>query len=180
AMFLFTGDDYDRIKKQLADNEFNKKTPEIGALLEPEWTPVLQNLGVSYITRLAFDLLDGRKSGLFIAMFSNPKIGNFDVSYDPWNAEQVLAGQLTSRENRMFFDVWTSFPSRSSRQNPSPHADDLQLSDCRIDATVNPDLTLSAVTRVKVKPRVDLRAATFDIATEMQVAEVTVDGQPAE
>src|SRR5215467_8389304 len=33
AMFIFTGDDYDRIKKQLADNEFNKKTPEIGALL---------------------------------------------------------------------------------------------------------------------------------------------------
>src|SRR5438874_2823279 len=27
GLFLFTGDDYERIRKQLADNDFNKKTP---------------------------------------------------------------------------------------------------------------------------------------------------------
>ena len=183
GLFLFTGDDYDRIRKQLADSDFNKKTPEVGALLEPEWTPVLQNLGASYVTRLVFDLLDQRRSnaGLFIAMFLNPRIGNFDVSFDSWNPEQILAGQLTTRENRSFFDVWTSFPARSSRENPKPKTDELLLRDCRIDATINPDLSLSAVTRLKVKAvDHDLVVAPFDIATEMQVTEVNVDGKPAE
>jgi aminopeptidase N len=114
-------------------------------------------------------------------MYTNQRIGNFDISYDPWNSEQILAGQLTARESRTFFDVWTSFPARSSRQHPTPHKDEILLRDCRIDATVNPDLTLSAVTRIKVTPTTtDMRVATFDIASEMQVSEVTVDGQPAE
>ena len=53
-------------------------------------------------------------------MFRSTKLGNFDVVYDPDNIEQILAGQLTTRQNRLYFDTWTSFPSRSARKNPTP------------------------------------------------------------
>jgi hypothetical protein len=55
------------------------------------------------------------------------------------------------------------------------------LSDFRIQATLNPDLSLDCVTRVKVKPQVDGAAAvTFDITPEMSVGSVSVDGRAAE
>src|SRR5690349_20515549 len=48
ALFLFTGDDYDKLKAQLPDNPANRKTPEIGAVLDETWTPALRNLGASF------------------------------------------------------------------------------------------------------------------------------------
>ena len=114
-------------------------------------------------------------------MFRSTKLGNFDLVYDPDNIEQIMAGQLTTRENRLFFDTWTSFPARSSRKNPTPLVRDPQLGDYRIDATVAPDLTLNVITRVKVRvSAAELAVAPFEIAREMSVTEVQVDGVAAE
>src|SRR5262249_51499537 len=96
ALFLFTGDEYDQLRAQLAAGSSNRRVPEIGAMLEEEWTPVLRNIGASYITRITFDLMDGRhrRGGLLVGLFHSVRLGNFDISFDPWNPEQVLAGQV--------------------------------------------------------------------------------------
>ena len=108
-----------------------------------KWSPVLRNLGTSYQVRLTLDLLGApARGGLFAALFSSTKLGNFDIVYDPDNAEQILAGQINNRENRLYFDTWTSFPSRSSRKDPKPVLRDAEMQDYRIDATVAPDLSL--------------------------------------
>src|SRR5664280_957713 len=92
-----------------------------------------------------------------------------------------MAGQVTTREDRLFFDTWTSFPARTSRRNPTPLVHDPQLGDYRIDATVAPDLTLNVISRVKVRvTAASLAAAPFEIAREMSVTEVRVDGVAAE
>ena len=58
---------------------------------------------------------------------------------------------------------------------------DPQLGDYRIDATVAPDLTLNVVTRIKVRvTAASLAVAPFEIAREMSVKEVRVDGVAAE
>ena len=101
--------------------------------------------------------------------------------YDPESVEQVFAGQLNTRNNRLYFDTWTSFVARSLRRNPPPAQKDLLLRDYRIDATVDPDLTLSVIARVKVKPVTDgMVTASFDLTPDMNITDVTVDGQPAE
>ena len=68
--------------------------------------------------RLTLDLLGGtaRAERLFAGMFRSTKFGAFDIIYDPENIEQIMAGHLTTRENRLFFDTWTSFPARSVAQ----------------------------------------------------------------
>jgi hypothetical protein len=183
ALFLFTGDDYDQLKSQFPGNPANKKAPEMGAALDEEWTPVLRNIGVSYSTRLTLDLLSGpgNRAGLFAGLFSSAKLGNFDVSFDPTINEQIVAGQVTSRNNRAYFDIWTSFAARSFRTGQAARAVDPSLRDYRIEATVNPDLSMSVVTRVKVRPAVDGETVeTFDISPQMSVTEATVDGRPAE
>lgn len=183
AALLFTGDIYHELLSQLPDNPSNRKTPEIGALLDENWSPVLRNLAGSYATRMTLDLLNqaAHKPDLLSAIIQSPKLGTFDVVYDPENADQIAAGQLVNRNSREYFDVWTHFPSRAARNGSGPAPLSWNLSDYRIQATVSPDLKLSAVTRVKLKAPADgLAAVPLGISPDMDVSEVTVDGKPAE
>lgn len=183
AFFLFTGDEYDSLVSQMAENPFNRKTPELGPMLDEGDTPTLRNLGASYQTRLVLDLLNApaRKPDLFAAFINSTKLGSFDVVFDPTAREQVMAGQVTTREGRVFFDSWTSFAARSMRLHPAPLQHDLAVSDYRIEATVEPDLSLSAVTRMKVEARIDgLRALAFEMTPQMEVTAASLDGQPVE
>ena len=183
AVLLFTGDVYEQLMSQMANNPANRKAPEMAPVLDEQWSPVLRNLGTSYEVRLTLDLLGGpaRAGRLFAGMFRSARLGNFDLIYDPDNIEQIMAGQLTTRNNRLFYDTWTSFRARSSRQKPTPLVRDPQLGDYRIDATVAPDLTLNVISRVKVRVRAaSLAVAPFEIAREMSVTEVRVDGVAAE
>ena len=122
ALLLFTGDEYEQLIAQMANNPANRKAPEMAPVLDEQWAPVLRNLGRATRCRLTLDLMGGpaRRRRLFAAMFSSTKLGNFDLVYDPDNIEQILAGQLATRQDRLYFDTWTSFPSRSSRKNPTP------------------------------------------------------------
>lgn len=182
AVFLFTGGDYDAIVSQLPRNVANRKVPDVAGAMADRWTPVLRNLSDSFQTRVALDLLGGAAShaGLFAGLFQNAKYGSFDLIYDPYGQEQIAAGRVVVRDNRTFFDTWTSFQARSSRLHPQPRRDDFILSDYRIQATLNPDLSLDCTTRVKVKPLVDGGAVSFQMAPEMTVASASVDGEPAE
>ena len=183
VLLLFTGDEYQQLKSQLPDNPANKKAPDIGALLDEQWSPVLRNLGASYQARLTLDLLGGpaRSGDLLAALFNGAKLNNFDIVYDPDSTEQILAGRVTPRDNRLYFDTWTNFTAKSLRKNPAPRRSDLVVRDYRIEATVHPDLSLTAVTRVKVTPQMDgMAAVPFDVAPQMTLGEIKVDGRAAE
>ena len=180
AVFLFTGEDYQELMAQIPNNPANQKAAEMGAVLESEWTPTLRNISSSYDTRLALDLLNApvRRPGLFFAVVDSVQLGNYNLFDDPENLDQMAVGQYTERNNRAFFDIWTEFPARAGKARSSLG---LELSDFRIEATVDAGLNLSAVTRVKVKTAVDgIRVLPFDVAREMGVSEVKVNGMPAE
>ena len=183
ALFLFTGADYDAILSQLPGSAANRKDPDAAAAMDEAWTPTLRSLAESFQTRVALDLLGGSasRSGLFAGLFESPRLGNFDIIFDPYAPEQIVAGQVAQRDNRTYFDTWTSFQARSFRRTQPGPRDDVVLSDYRIRATLNPDLSLDCVTRVTVKPVVDGAAAvTFEISPQMAVAAATVDGREAE
>ncbi|MGO9254797.1 MAG: M1 family metallopeptidase [Bryobacteraceae bacterium] len=184
VLLLFTGDDYAVLKAQMpAAGPANRNTPELGPGMAEQWNSVLRNVGASYQTRLTLDLLGspGFDPGLLVGVFNSPKAGNFDLVYDPQSSEQIAAGQVTTRDNRLYFDTWASFVARSLRGERAPSARRLTLSDFRIESTLAPDLTLSCITRVKVKPMVDgITVAPFEIAGQMQISAATVDGRPAE
>ena len=183
GLFLFTGDIYEAVLAQLPSNPTNRRTPEVGALLDEQFTPMLRNLSASYQTRLVLDLLNrtSGSEGVFASVLDSSKLGAFDVVYDPQRAEPIIAGQMTIRDNRLFLDAWTSFKTRAMRNQTGPRVPDLALSDYRIEAAIAGDLDLKATTRVKVRPSSSgLRAVTFDISPLMTVTSATVDGRPAE
>jgi hypothetical protein len=183
ALFVFTGDEYQELQAAIAASPSNKKMPEIGALLDDQHGVVLRTVAASYQTRLTLDLLGrpGRRADFFAAIFQSPKLGNYDVVYDPDNPEQIIAGQVLSKEGRIYFDDWTNFAALSSRKAPAPRKLDIEVSDYRIDATINPDLSMTAVTRVKVKPREGpLAAARFEVSPAITITGAKVDGREAE
>jgi hypothetical protein len=183
ALFIFTGAEYDELQSQIAKDSSNKKTPELGALMDERWTPVLHNLAASYETRLVLDLMNGsaHTPDLLSALFDSPKLGAFDVVFDARSPEQILGGKLVDRDNRSYFDDWFSFAARSFRKNPAPQVQDLVTSDYRIEATIDSDLSMSVATRVKVRtPESGIAAANFEITPAMNITSVTVDGRPAE
>ena len=101
--------------------------------------------------------------------------------FDPERQDQILAGQFVPRGETLYFDAWTSFEDRSSRNHAPAHIPYATADDYRIDATVGADLRLTAVTHVRVKTAVDgLAAVPFDLTPEMQVASAAVDGRSAE
>jgi len=184
ALFLSAADLYAEVMAQMNSNPANRKVPEMGPVLDEAWSPVLRNLSASYETRLVLDAVDaaGSGSGLFAGLFTGLKLGNFDVVYDPRAAERISVGQVANRDNRTYFDVWTSFEPRSQPRRTAPlFGTEAALSDYRIEATVEPDLNMTAITRVKITPVGDgLRVLPLDIARAVRVQSATVDGRPAE
>jgi hypothetical protein len=185
AVLLFTGETYRDLMAQIRENPFNKKSPEMGLTLAPEWASVTRNLAASFESRLVLDLLSGPRAGqaFLFAAIGGGQLGNFDAIYDSRARQQITIGRVGYRDNRVYFDVWTAFESRSVRNGvrPAP-APEFELDDFRIDATLlPPDLRLQVVTRVKVKPTGGSgRVFPFDLSRQMRVSSALVDGQPAE
>src|SRR5450755_358011 len=181
AVLVFTDDTYSKLMEEIGKNTGNKKVPEIGAIMAEKWSPVVRNIASSFQTRLVWDLLLGspQSHGFFAISMSGRNLGNFDLYYDRNSREQIVIGKLNSRDNRLFFDVWTSFVSRSFRNRPVDQ--ELALDGFRIEETLKPDLNLSVVTRVKAKGgATPLPVLAFDIAHPMRISAVLVDGKPAE
>jgi hypothetical protein len=62
AVLLFTDQTYRDLIGQIRDNPVNKKSPEMGLALAPEWTSVTRNLAASFESRLVLDLLSGPRA----------------------------------------------------------------------------------------------------------------------
>jgi len=181
AVLIFSDDTFAKLTEQIGKNSA-RKSPEMGAMMTGQWTPVVRNIAASFQTRLAWDLLLGepQNHGFFAISVRGKKLGTFDLYFDRSAREQIVIGQLNTRDNLLYFDVWTSFVARSFRNRAVER--ELVLDDFRIEAALQPDLALRVVTRVKAKPggTAALPVLAFDIARPMRVSAVLVDGRPAE
>ncbi|HUK53167.1 MAG TPA: M1 family aminopeptidase, partial [Candidatus Binatia bacterium] len=184
AVFLFADHTYDELIQQIRANPFDKRSPEMGAVMSEQWDSVVRNLSASFETRLLLDLLSPRRrqDGAFVAAVNGKTLGNFDVLYEPLAFEQIGVGQLTSRANRTFFDIWTNFEAAPYRKGLRKFpGSEVSLKDYRIDATLEPSLNLRVVTKVKVTvAEPGERVLPFDMTARMHVSSATIDGVPAE
>ena len=182
ALFLFT----DRTARELMDLAAAQAKPstEMGLMLADKYSPAVRNIGQGFEIRLLSDLLNANAArGFFYATIGSISLGALDLVYDPTAHEQIVIGQYSTSNGRPVFDVWTSFPARLAREGKAVEADRLpyDLSNFRIEATVENDFSLTARTRVTVRLKDDhLRALPFEISAQMEVDEVRFDGKPAE
>jgi hypothetical protein len=192
AAFIFTDGTGDQLLAQLRNPAAAaKRSPDMGGLIVQRWTSVLANLISSFETRLVYDSLsDRRENGLFYMGVSGNKLDNFDVLYDPTSQDQIVAGKLTDRNNRAYFDTWTSFQARSFRSaaasgNPAVmRGVRYTLDNIRIEATIAPDLSMQAVTRGTLRFQGDDQRPTsvvpFSLSPNMLITAASIDGHPVE
>lgn len=188
VLLLFTDGTGRELEEMLADRQ-SKPVAEMGALLTSQWTPTLRSLTNSFETRLVEDVAGGLApgNGLFFAAMANTRLGNFDVIYDTEAREEITVGHLTSRDNRSYYDIWTSFPSRKSRQGAAkPSELDFVVQHVSIDAALDANLHLRTKTKLRIlmpEPSARRRSGTFlamDISRRMRVREAKIDGRAAE
>lgn len=184
AVFIFTDGSHAALTAQIYSREEVRKSAEMGMLLAQTWDPVVRNFTSSFQVRLTSDLVSGGQpsQGLFYAALTGRMLGNFDLLYDPQAREQITVGQVGFREGRSFFDFWTNFQARSFRNRARPLPEpDITIREVRIEATLEPDLRLRGLTRIKFSPGPSAtRALSFNISPKMRVGAVRIDGQPAE
>jgi len=183
AAMVFTDGTGDDLLAGLQNNPASKKSAEMGGLIAERWTPVLSNLISSFETRVVYDVLSAqRDTGIFYLAISGNKLDNFDVLYDPTAQDQILVGKLGYRENRAYFNTWTAFQARSFRNGAPPRGVAYALDNVRLEATIQPDLTMRAVTRATLTfERGQPRAAVpFNLSANMRITAASVDGHPAE
>ena len=181
AAFVFTDGTADVLLAQIQSRSA-RKSAEMGNLIAEQWTSVLRNLTMSFQTRLVNDLLShDREAGIFYMAVTGNQLGNFDVLFDPYLREQIFVGKLAYRDNRTYFDTWTSFPSRSARSTASAIAPRFALDNFRIESTIDESLKLTCVTRLTVTPKQGSGAAIpFGISRKMRVTQASIDGRPVE
>jgi len=183
ALMIFTDAAAQALLDRIGKEGSGRKAPEIGVAMAERWGPVLANVETGFQMRLVEDALAPADEGgmLFLAL-DGRKVGNFDMVYDPRSREQIVAGQLTQRNGRLTYNIWTSFPARSSRTgNRKPQTPWFTPSDFRIDAALDPDLKMKVTTRMKIRVgNRPLRVFPFDISSQMNVTSAKIDGAPAE
>jgi len=160
-----------------------QKSREMGLLLETNGSPVVRNLLGSFEVRVVMDLLRQLpERGFFYTAIAGQRLSNFDLIVDPYARDQIAIGQVMFRENRTFFDNWAVFQARSYRTGrKKPAQPDFDLADIRIEATMEPDLTLKARTAANLTPRVTgLNVLAFEMSRQMRLGEVRIDGELAE
>jgi len=192
ALMFFTDDTEDALRAAMAENPFNRPDPEAGRKLTEDWAPVARNLITSYETRMLLDSFSARgpdgqlPPGFFSAVLSGTKLGRFDILVDPRRREQISVGQLVWQEGLRFYDIWTSFPSRSSRgrratRDSEPLASASALENYRIEAVLSPELDMQVTARATlVGGASPERAIPFELSRQLKVNRVLFDGQPAE
>jgi len=181
AAFLFTDGTAADLLSRIDANPSPKKSEELGNVIADQWNPVLRNLSIPFETSLVQDSLTaGRKSGFFYMAVSGNTLGNFDVMYAPLSQEQIFVGKLALRDNRAYFDSWSSFPARSVRSGGAPPVAPAELNDFRIDSTIADDLTMRSVTRAKLTLKAPAGPLRFTISPSMHITEASIDGTPAE
>jgi hypothetical protein len=182
AAFIFTDDTANDLLARIQAVPQPKRSPEAGNLLADQWTSTLRNFSASFETRLVGNFLSGGSIlGFFYMAVSGTRLHNFDILYDPANREQIFAGQLAYRNNRSYFDTWTSFPSRSFRNGAVPPSTPLALDNFRIDSTIDENLAMKSVTRatLTLKRKLGL-AIPLSISGKMRITGARIDGEPVE
>lgn len=177
ALFVFSDDTAKELESALQQPGIEGSggtAPQLGAPVDSVLRSVCTQIEISLIE----SLLDNHRpaDGFFYAAIGSGRLGSFDVSYRPDDFEPVSIGQ-TSPDGKQF-KLWSSFRQRRSPPfSESPPS----IGDYRIDATVRPDLSLSAKADfdVRADPQ-DGRVLTFNLSDHLQVDSASIDGEPAE
>lgn len=179
VILYFTDGTADELFSQIGRDDAPRM--DLSPELRSQGEHVLRNASAQVKTRMVAAILDGGASenGFFYASVQGRDIGNFDVLYNPETREPLTVGRVSEgKPEGSRFELWTNYRPRNFKPPDSRHA---VLSNYAIDATIHPDLSLSATARFDLAAgAVHGRVVALDISGKLHVIGATVDGAPVE
>ena len=178
-----TGAELERqVEQDAREHGGHRRDSDVASQLAGKWNETLRTLSGNFTVRMVQDLLSPGTPGFFFLATAGTRLGSFDILYDPTIPDQIILGQVSERNQKTYFDVWTAFAGRAARASANNAAwAPLRAEEYRIEADVDDALGMHAVTRVKVTPADTAgRALPFLISASMLVTEVRIDGVGAE
>jgi peptidase M1-like protein len=161
------------------------ENPEIG----DKANVAAKELAKSDALRLLISYLNAPANGAQAQRFLHARLvgtthSTFDVFYDEAAPEQIGVGQVGyTPRGAAFYNVWTSFASRSHRNEElSPNAGlTLMPKSFRIKVTVHPPESLDGEADLELETlQPNTRAVLFELSRALKVSSVTSDGHPLE
>lgn len=180
AILYFTDNTADELLTQIS-GAGEPEVGEIDAGLRANAERILRSASTQVKTRMVSAILDPGvpQNGFFYAAISGRTVGNFDLLYEPTMPEPVTVGRVADgRDGPPHFELWASYRPRKAGpyRPPSP-----VISQYSIEATVKPDLAVSAVAGFQLSPNAESgRVLSFSISSRMHVESATVDDEPVE
>jgi hypothetical protein len=110
------------------------------------------------------------------------RLGVFDVMFDANAREQFSLGQARTNNEVVYFDVWSSFPMRSTRgERDGSQPPRFTLDNYRMRLTAQPPTDLSAETEFVLTPlRAGQRTVILELSRYLRVSGARAGGQPLE
>ena len=177
ALFIFSDATARELESELQQTAI-QPAPGMFPQLTGPVDPVLRSICTQIDVPLVESLLDNHPldQGFFYAVIGGRHLGSFDVTYQPDDFEPVSIGRVSPDGKR--FQLWSSFRPRLAPPFIAPPA---EISNYRIEATILPDLSLSATANFSVEARPgDGRVLSFNLSDHLQVQSASINGEPVE
>lgn len=189
AYFRFNDDTVAQLKPYLLP------TPEAQTFYD-KWSPLASTLAEADALRLMASYLNqppATGDRFFRGRLQSPKLGLYDIYYDTLAPEQIGVFQFANTERGTFYDVLTSFPSRSARKSEasgeserslvasSSALNNLHVSKYTVDARIDPPQKLSADATLDLESRdAGERLLFFELSRNLGVEKVEFNGKAVE
>jgi hypothetical protein len=172
GFFRFNGGEMaalpERLKMPVSATEFFSSGDLVTQSLAPADALALLNI--------LFNQSPQQESTFLHARLRGAHLGNFDVTFDPVQSEQISIGRSSPEADR-FYDVWTRFASRHA----PPPLDSIILTDYKIVSHLTPPSDLDAEVTMQMTPRVEgVRCVVFELSRYLKIKSVMSNGAPLE
>ena len=178
AILFFTDNTAQEILDQINRGPV-REASDVAARIGERANSVLREIAGQLDISLVEALLDNHplSDGLFYAVIGGQRLGAFDVSYDPTQAESVYAGRVGPGPDKKF-ELWTNFRPRGLAPFVEPEA---RVHHYQIEANIRSDLTMKVAAMFDVATTsADGRVIPLVLSPHLQVSSAKIDGGPVE
>jgi hypothetical protein len=178
ALFFFADNTAEDLLRQIHQHPLHP-APELAAGLGADLNEMLRKSAAEIDVRIAQSILDHHslENSFFYGMLSGRRLGPIDFIFQPEQADTMSIGRVASRNaDSTYFQVWSAFRPRNSRNAPLPD----HISDYHIDATIQPDLSMTATADFDYQADFDDGSViSLSMTPRLRVTAATIDGQSA-
>ncbi len=184
ALLFFANDTAEILLQQIHNHPLHP-APELAESLKKDFDEVLRSSALEIEVRITQAILDRHSpaNSFFYALVQGRTLGPVDFVFQPDQPDPLVFGRVATRSATpganaasTYFQIWTAFRP----QNLAASATVYHITDYHIDATIHPDLSMSATADFDYQADADDGSViTLFLTPRLRVTQASIDDHPA-